>query len=109
MLHIEYIAKTRALLPPRNNLRNSMPDRCSGLLRLLLRQPTSHTHLQCWLWLPTGVPGVHAKTKREGLETGDEYTVGETLQMVSHVLDREEGNGIPHQQHHEKFGSGRQC
>jgi hypothetical protein len=45
MLHAEDAAKMHMLLPPRDDLRNSMSDSCSSLLRLLLRQPAGDTHL----------------------------------------------------------------
>jgi hypothetical protein len=61
----------KALLPPRNDLRNSVPDNRTRLLRFLPRQTTRNTHLERRKWLPTCIPRVDAETKREGFEAGN--------------------------------------
>jgi len=59
------------LLPPTHNLRNRMPHNRARLLRLLLRQPTGHTHFERGLGLPSRVAGVGAEAEGESFEAGD--------------------------------------
>jgi hypothetical protein len=68
-----------------------MPHNRARLLRLLLRQPTRHTHLERGLGLPPCVAGVDAEAEREGFEARYQDVVCEALGNVSTSV--EEGVG----------------